>query len=98
MAKHKSEFVQTVMERGFIQDCSDIEALDDLASREIITAYIGFDCTAPTLHAGSLLQIMLLRWFQKTGNKPIVLIVSYRRLPQNPRNLPRFQEALYSLG
>ena len=74
MAKHKSEFVQTVMERGFIQDCSDIEALDDLASREIITAYIGFDCTATSLHAGSLLPIMLLRWLQQTGHQPLVLM------------------------
>ena len=74
MAKHKSEFVQTVMERGFIQDCSDIEALDDLASREIITAYIGFDCTATSLHAGSLMPIMLLRWLQQTGHQPLVLM------------------------
>ena len=74
MAKHTSEFVQTVVERGFIQDCSDIDALDDLASREIVTAYIGFDCTATSLHAGSLLPIMLLRWLQQTGHQPLVLM------------------------
>ncbi len=74
MAKHTSEFVQTVTERGFIQDCSDIDALDDLANREIITAYIGFDCTATSLHAGSLLPIMLLRWLQQTGHQPLVLM------------------------
>ncbi|MDG2032940.1 MAG: tyrosine--tRNA ligase [Rhodospirillales bacterium] len=74
MAKHTSEFVQTVVERGFIQDCSDIDALDDLASREIVTAYIGFDCTATSLHAGSLLPIMLFRWLQQTGHQPLVLM------------------------
>ena len=74
MAKHTSEFVQTVAERGFIQDCSDIEALNDLANREIVTAYIGFDCTAKSLHAGSLLPIMLLRWLQQTGHQPLVLM------------------------
>ncbi len=74
MAKRNSEFVQTVMERGFIQDCSDIDALDDLASHEIVTAYIGFDCTATSLHAGSLLPIMLLRWLQQTGHQHLVLM------------------------
>ena len=74
MTKYKSEFVQTVMERGFIQDCSDIDLLDNLASSEVVTGYIGFDCTAPSLHAGSLLPIMLLRWLQQTGNQPIVLM------------------------
>ena len=74
MTKYKSEFVQTVMERGFIQDCSDIDLLDNLASSEVVTGYIGFDCTAQSLHAGSLLPIMLLRWLQQTGNQPIVLM------------------------
>ena len=74
MAKHTSEFVKTVVERGFIQDCSDTDALDDLANREIVTAYIGFDCTATSLHAGSLLPIMLLRWLQQTGHQPLVLM------------------------
>jgi len=74
MASYRSDFVQTLSERGFIQDCSDIDALDDLATKEIITAYIGFDCTASSLHAGSLLPIMLLRWLQQTGHQPIVLM------------------------
>ena len=74
MTKHTSEFVKTVVERGFIQDCSDTDALDDLANREIVTAYIGFDCTATSLHAGSLLPIMLLRWLQQTGHQPLVLM------------------------
>ncbi len=57
-----------------MHQCTDIEALDERASREIIPAYIGFDCTAPSLHVGSLLPVMLLRWLQKTGHKPIVLM------------------------
>ena len=57
-----------------MHQCTDIEALDERALREIIPAYIGFDCTAPSLHVGSLLPVMLLRWLQKTGHKPIVLM------------------------
>ena len=74
MTNFQSNFLKIISDRGFIQDCSDFDTLDKLASDEKLIAYIGFDCTAPTLHAGSLLQIMLLRWFQKTGNKPIVLM------------------------
>ena len=74
MSNYKSDFVRTVVERGFIQDCSDIDALDELACEEVLTAYIGFDCTAPSLHAGSLLPLMLLRWLQQTGHRPIVLM------------------------
>ena len=74
MTNYQSNFLKIISDRGFIQDCSDFDTLDKLASDEKLIAYIGFDCTAPTLHAGSLLQIMLLRWFQKTGNKPIVLM------------------------
>ena len=74
MASHKSDFVRTVTERGFLHQCTDLEGLDALASGRIVTAYIGFDCTAPSLHAGSLMQIMLLRWLQKTGHRPIVLM------------------------
>lgn len=74
MTKFKSNFLKIISDRGFIQDCSDFDTLDKLASEEKLIAYIGFDCTAPTLHAGSLLPMMMLRWFQKTGNKPIVLM------------------------
>ena len=74
MPSYRSDFVKTVFERGFVQDCSDIDALDALAKSTTLTAYIGFDCTAPSLHAGSLLPIMLLRWLQKTGHQPIVLM------------------------
>jgi len=74
MAPYRSEFIRVVHERGFFHQCTDIEELDALASRHIIPAYIGFDCTAPSLHAGSLVSIMLLRHFQRTGHKPIVLM------------------------
>ncbi|MGZ3298107.1 MAG: tyrosine--tRNA ligase [Asticcacaulis sp.] len=70
----KSDFLRTLSERGFIHQCTDEAALDALAADGMITAYIGFDATAPSLHAGSLVQIMMLRWLQKTGHKPIVLM------------------------
>ncbi len=74
MSTHKSQFIQTVQERGYLHQCTDIDKLDALAAEKPITAYIGFDCTAPSLHAGSLVSIMLLRHFQKSGHKPIVLM------------------------
>jgi tyrosyl-tRNA synthetase len=74
MGAYKSEFLNTVKERGFLHQCTDIEGLDALMARERIAAYIGFDCTAPSLHVGSLMQIMILRWLQKTGHQPIVLM------------------------
>ncbi len=70
----QSDFLRTLQARGFIHQCTDGEALDALAKAGMITAYIGFDATAPSLHAGSLVQIMMLRWLQKTGHKPIVLM------------------------
>ena len=63
-----------MIERGFIHQMTDKEGLDSQCYSGSITGYIGFDCTAPSLHVGSLIQIMMLRWFQKTGNKPIVLM------------------------
>ena len=74
MTNLKSDFLKTIVDRGFLHQCTDLDALDAQASTGVITAYIGFDCTAPSLHAGSLLPIMLLRWLQKTGHKPIVLM------------------------
>lgn len=74
MTSFKSEFLNVLQSRGFIHQVSEPEALDALAVKEPITAYIGFDCTAPSLHAGSLVQIMLLHWLQKTGHKPIALM------------------------
>ncbi len=74
MTIFKSDFLNTLSQRGFIHQCSDFDGLDQLASTKSIVAYIGFDCTAPSLHVGSLLQIMLLHWLQQTGNKPIALM------------------------
>ncbi len=70
----RSEFLTTIMERGFLADCTDLQGLDDALRRGPVTAYIGYDATAASLHVGHLLNIMLLRWFQKTGNKPITLM------------------------
>jgi tyrosyl-tRNA synthetase len=70
----KSDFLQALQERGFIHQCSDFESLDALAREGRAVGYIGFDATAPSLHAGSLVQIMMLHWLQKTGNRPIVLM------------------------
>jgi tyrosyl-tRNA synthetase len=74
MAAFKSDFVNTLTERGFIHQCSDIEGLDALAARGEVVAYVGYDCTAPSLHVGSLISIMMLHWLQRTGNKPIALM------------------------
>jgi tyrosyl-tRNA synthetase len=74
MSAFKSDLMQVLTERGFIQQCSDAEALDRLAAAGPVTGYIGFDCTAPSLHVGSLVQIMALHWMQQTGHRPIVLM------------------------
>ena len=74
MTAFKSEFLHTLSERGFIHQTSDDAGLDKLFCKEIVKAYIGFDATAKSLHAGSLIQIMLLHWLQKTGHKPIALM------------------------
>ena len=70
----KSEFVAVMMERGFLADCTDYQGLDEALLKGAQPGYIGFDATAKSLHVGSLIQIMMLRWLQKTGNKPITLI------------------------
>ena len=74
MSSFKSEFLRMVTERGYMQDCSDLEGLDALASSAIVSGYIGFDCTASSLHVGSLVQIMILRALQRSGHKPIVIM------------------------
>jgi tyrosyl-tRNA synthetase len=74
MSGFKSEFLHTLKERGFIHQISDADGLDELLCRETVTAYIGFDATAASLHAGSLIQIMLLHWLQQTGHRPIALM------------------------
>lgn len=70
----KSDFVAAVTERGFLADCTDLQGLDDKMSKGCITGYIGFDLTATSLHIGNLVQIMLLRWMQRTGHRPITLM------------------------
>ena len=70
----KSDFLNVIKERGFLADCTDLQALDEKLSKGVVTCYIGYDATAASLHVGSLLNIMLLRWFQKTGHKPITLM------------------------
>ena len=74
MSTPTSDFLRILTERGFVHQCSDLAGLDETARAGELVAYIGFDCTAPSLHVGSLLPIMLLRWLQKTGGKPIVLV------------------------
>lgn len=74
MPEFRSEFMRTLHAREFVHQCTDDSALDGLAADGVVTAYIGFDCTANSLHVGSLVQIMMLRWLQQTGHKPIVLM------------------------
>ncbi len=74
MTSFKSDFLHTMQERGFIHQTSDDAGLDALFQKEIVSAYIGFDCTAASLHAGSMVQIMMLHWLQKTGHRPVPLM------------------------
>jgi tyrosyl-tRNA synthetase len=74
MSEFKSDFLRTLKERGFIHQISDESGLDELFAKETVTAYIGFDPTAPSLHAGSLIQIMMLHWMQATGHRAISLM------------------------
>ena len=70
----KSDFMRVMIERGFLADCTDYQGLDEALIQGVVPAYIGFDATAKSLHVGSLIQIMMLRWLQKTGHKPLVLM------------------------
>ncbi len=74
MSRHRSDFVRELDARGFIHQATDLEAIDALAADGRLTAYIGFDCTADSLHVGNLVSIMMLRWLQRTGQQPIALI------------------------
>jgi tyrosyl-tRNA synthetase len=74
MSVYKSDLMQVLFERGYIHQCSDPEALDAAALAGPISTYVGYDCTGPSLHVGHLLSIMMLRWLQKTGHKPITLM------------------------
>src|SRR5712671_652911 len=74
MTAFKSDFLNILQERGFIHQCSDFEGLDALAAKGQATAYVGYDCTAPSLHIGNFLTMMMLYWLQQSGNKPITLM------------------------
>ena len=70
----KSDFISVMIERGYLADCTDYQGLDEALSRGVVPAYIGYDATAASLHVGHLLNVMMLRWLQKTGHKPITLM------------------------
>jgi len=74
MSQHQSEFIETLVERGYLYQATDIGALDESAAQKPVVGYIGFDATATSLHVGSLVQIMMLRRLQKAGGKPIILM------------------------
>jgi tyrosyl-tRNA synthetase len=74
MSDYKSDFLRILSERGYIHQVSDVAGLDELASRQALVSYVGYDCTAPSLHVGHLISIMMLHWLQQTGNKPIALM------------------------
>ena len=74
MSEPKSDFLRDIVARGFMHQCTDLDALDAAASQGVVTAYIGYDCTGPSLHVGHMVSIMMLRRMQQTGNKPIVLM------------------------
>ncbi|WP_314950669.1 tyrosine--tRNA ligase [Bradyrhizobium cosmicum] len=74
MTAFKSDFLNILKERGFIHQCSDLEGLDALAAKGEATAYVGYDCTARSLHIGNYLTMMMLHWLQQSGNKPITLM------------------------
>jgi tyrosyl-tRNA synthetase len=70
----RSDFLHVVTERGFLADCTDLEGLDEALRAGVVTGYIGYDLTASSLHIGNLVQIMLLRWLQRTGHRPVTLM------------------------
>src|SRR5690242_18955031 len=74
MSAYKSDFLKVLATRGFIHQVSEPDTLDALAKSSCITGYIGFDCSAPSLHVGSLAPIMMLYWMQQTGHRPIALM------------------------
>src|SRR5215218_7087634 len=74
MSTFKSDFLRILSERGYIHQVSDAEGLDAAAAQGSLVSYVGYDCTAPSLHVGHLLSIMMLHWLQHTGNKPIALM------------------------
>ena len=74
MSGFTSSFLQTLEQRGFIHQMTDADGIDEKLSAGIVTAYVGYDCTAPSLHVGNLVSIMMLKWLQETGHKPVILL------------------------
>ncbi|MEX2409741.1 MAG: tyrosine--tRNA ligase, partial [Rhodovibrionaceae bacterium] len=74
MAMPRSDLVRILQDRGYIHQCTDLGALDALAAESMVTAYVGYDATGDSLHIGHLVSIMMLRWMQKTGHRPIALM------------------------
>ena len=74
MTAYKSDFLNVLASRGYVHQVSDADGLDALAAAGKVVAYVGYDCTAPSLHVGHLLSIMMLHWLQQTSNKPIALM------------------------
>ncbi|MBT7614881.1 MAG: tyrosine--tRNA ligase, partial [Rhodospirillaceae bacterium] len=74
MSEPRSQFLADIVARGFMHQCTDLDALDEKAANGTIVAYIGYDCTGPSLHVGHMVSIMMLRRMQQTGHKPIVLM------------------------
>src|SRR5947207_13646568 len=74
MSDFKSDFLRILSERGYIHQVSDVAGLDALAAKQGVVSYVGYDCTAASLHIGHLISIMMLHWLQQTGNKPIALM------------------------
>ena len=70
----KNAFLKEMVDRGYLNNCTDLDKLTEICNKKPITGYIGFDCTARSLHVGSLLQIMILKLMQKHGHRPIVLL------------------------
>ncbi len=70
----KNTFLSEMQSRGYLNQCTDLDKLIEISNKQSITAYIGFDCTAQSLHVGSLLQIMVLKLMQKYGHRPVVLL------------------------
>ena len=74
MSAHRSEFIRAIADRGYLHQCTDLEALDAQCAAGRLTAYVGYDCTAPSLHVGNLISIMMLRRWQQAGHRPIILM------------------------
>jgi len=90
----RSDFLRVMQERGFVHQCSDLTGLDDKARSGALAGYIGFDCTAPSLHVGNLVSIMMLHWLQETGGKPVALILGNEEKGLDPATLAACDEVV----